>query len=494
MTEYLKSFEINQIDFRGEGAFGLNWGYAKTNDEVRTNELLSQKMHPSGLSLIEPADTWNQPRVLTNEQKELFEKIALESYLKVLHNGQFDPNSDVFYSKEFTKSLRSIESLPEELQNNLRSKCFAEIKRFHFYFGEHEKKLLLRDARILMKMIGPSLEEIVIDGHIYKKWPHNICRYLYKINQLTGENIRSLILKNVEANQSWEKPLRSILNKIKAIDIKSDNYDFDDYDLDLPVLCPQLESLKIKMNMKGEKIVKTWPTLVKFVNKNNQYMTEQLQWQFLKLNPQIRYLKIDACDTINLTKKIVDHVPKLETLCLTDNYPGFTSENLSPLLELRSLTKLELKNISEENTDDILKLLTKFVNLKALKVYFFEEEFTEDEDKTWNSDLVVEIAKSLHRLEEFHLHYFLLTENAFLELIKNAKKLKIFDIRGCGLPVTSELLNKIHEIRDLIKLHFGLKLIFFENEMKVNAENVSTYSCTKYLLRCYPRLFIFLLG
>lgn len=464
---------MNEIDFEGKTEANTHWGYAKVKEELLTNKLLNQKSHQNGFETIVPADTWNQPFTLTSDQKESLEKIALQNYLQFLQNGQIKQDSDIFYSLEFTKALRSIESLPEELQNNLRSKCFSEIKYFQFYFDDHEKKLLLRDARMLMKMIGPSIEKIILNG-LWKHWPNNAARYLYKISQLSGNNLHTLILRNIYNDETWIKPLNAILKRIKLLDISTNNYDFDEYDLNIPEMCPQLETLKIRMNMKGEFLPKYWPTLIKFSNQHNEYMTEQLQWDLMKKNPQIKYLKIDASDCNNLTKKIVEYLPKLEVLCLTDNYPGFSTENLSTLLELKHLSKLKLKNIDEQVRDEILGAITKFINLKVLKVYFWAEEFNDEDESEWKMDLIPEISKSLQRLECFHLNYFLLRENPALEFIANAKKLKTFDIRGCGLTISADFLDKMVEARNLNKSNSLLELIFFEKELNVAAESVST--------------------
>lgn len=471
MTIYLRRFGIDEIDFKHDGENNLDWAYAKLKAESLAYELLKKKEHPNGIKTVLPADTWHQPFALTDEQKEVNAQIALKSFDEFIKNGQIDQASDVFYTREFARALRSFDFLPEEHRGTLRSACFANTKRFHFYLGSDNRKMLLRDARNLMKMIGASVDELIVDG-LFKAWPENSPRYLFKISQLTGPNIQSLVLKNIPADTTWVKPMKSVLERIKALDISTDNYDFVEYDLDLQEICPNLRSLKVKMNMKGGFLVKHWPSLEKFSNQHNQYMEERLVTEFMKNNPQIKYLKVDANDCNRLTKEIVEYLPKLESLCLIDAYPDIAAANVTPLLELKYLERLKLESIREGKRNEILSCVTQFAHLKVLKLYFIEDEVDAESEFEWKSDLIVNISKSLHRLEAFHLHFFLLEENAVFDFIRNAKKLKILDVRGCNLSISPEFLEKIVEIRGSSSRP-ALQLISYRADVKVPAESVS---------------------
>lgn len=103
------------------------------------------------------------------------------------------------------------------------------------------------------------------------------------------------------------------------------------YDIDFQFYCPNVKTLKLKMNLNGTLLSKAQPKLERLSMLHNQFMEEKLVLEFMKNNPQLKYLKIEANDCDNLLKQIPLYLEQLEKLCLYQGYPNITAENLGEL-------------------------------------------------------------------------------------------------------------------------------------------------------------------
>lgn len=281
-----------------------------------------------GIDKILPADTWCQGSMVCEETVQDDEIVDTLSKFEKAHvdGGDSRTISDLLRKLISFSTKSSSEILKEALNNRI----LPSIKSFDFHITDtNGTSMTLREARSILRCIGPHISQLGVYFRM-DKYPENIDRYFFKMCQYIGQNLNTIRLKFVPTYRDWINPLSALLNRIEYLDIQTSNYDFD-YDIDFQLYCPNLRTLKLSMNLKGELLSKKQPKLERFTNLQNQYMEERLVLEFMKNNPQLLYLKIEANDSNNFLKQIPLHLPKLEKLCLYQGYPNLCANNLGEL-------------------------------------------------------------------------------------------------------------------------------------------------------------------
>lgn len=223
--------------------------------------------------------------------------------------------------------LLSMNSNSESLKDALNNRILPSAKTFTFDLTDVDNMITLGEARTILRSIGPYVCDLGV--HFWMdKYPKYLNRFFKKMSQYIGHNLTTIRLKSFPTNQDWLQELKPLLCRIACLYLETSNYDFD-FDIDFEFYCPNLKTLKISMNLKGEFLSKEpMPKLERFSNLHNQYMEERLVLDFMKNNPQLIYLKIEANDSHNLLKQIPIHLMKLEKLCLYQGYPDICADNL----------------------------------------------------------------------------------------------------------------------------------------------------------------------
>lgn len=412
-----------------------------------------------------PADTWTQPAILTPLEEITNNKIP--EAMKKLQDDIFRLNIGVDISNLLRQMLSLSSSSNEPWKESMENRIFPLAKKFTLALADPEygPNIPLGEARTILRSIGPYVYDLCVD-FIQEKWPQNLNRYFYKMCQYVGPNLKILRMKQVAPNEDWLLQLKPLLSRIESLYVRTSNYDFD-FDIDFQSFCPNLKTLNICMNLKGEFLAKPWPKLEGISNRNNQYMEERLVQEFMKNNPQLKYFDVAANDCENLLQQIPEHLVHLEELCLYQGYPSITGDNLTHLTDLKKLKKLKLKYLDEEDFDGIVNCLPKFKQLLELKLHlFYDGPDSVDAEELYEPNLqsIVSLAQDLHQLECFQLSYCQINATSLNDFIRNARNLKQIRISRCGLEINDVILENIEATRETIN---PTKLLFYADKISL---------------------------
>lgn len=304
------------------------WAYVTySKDDEAYSALEASKLDE--IDTILPADTWCQPQPSSFLCTEPIDNDTVVDALKQFEiaNGAGGSQKDVSDVLRKLISL-STNSNSELLKEALNNRILPSVKTFDFHLtaANNGTSINLRETRSILRCIGPYISQLGVSFKM-DKYPKNIDRFFVKMCQYIGPNLNTIRLKFVPTNQDWLQQLRPLLNRIECLNIQTSNYDFE-YDIDFQSYCPNLKTLKLSMNLNGELLSKKQPKLERISILHNQYMQERLVLEFMKNNPQLLYLKIEANDSNNLLKQIPIHLPRLEKLCLYQGYPNICADYL----------------------------------------------------------------------------------------------------------------------------------------------------------------------
>ncbi|KAJ6646609.1 hypothetical protein Bhyg_01822 [Pseudolycoriella hygida] len=441
--------DIEQIDiFYGENSG--SWAHVTFSTDEGAYRAFTEGSKFEEICEILPADTWSQPSSVPC--MEPVEKDTVADLLTKFDVISRDSEKDQKSLFDLLRTLISISSKSNSdlLKETLNNRILPSVKRFDFQLSDYTNRsaISLSETRSILRCIGSHISELGIYFRM-DKYPKNVERYFYKMCQYIGPNLKTIRLKYVPSDQGWLLHLKPLLNQIELLDIRTFNYDFE-YDIDFQQYCPNLKTLKIYMNLNGTLLSKKQPKLERISILNNQYMEERLVLEFMKNNPQLLYLKIEANDSNNLLKQIPLHLPNVEKLCLYEGYPDIYAENVEHLTAMTNLKKLKLMYLNPDKFDGILNCLAKFTQLEELKLHIFYEGIDSvdlDEMYRPNCDFIVTLAQQLIHLECFHIRYCGIDEETVKNFIRNAVNLKHLAMYRCGLEITDTMLETIDAIR-----------------------------------------------
>lgn len=462
--------QIEHIEvFAGENS--ATWAYITFFEDEHAyaafTDVSSNK--PFEIEKILPADSWCQPATTEPAAENKDNTVPETESMKQLQDEISKLNLNAHDHDDASELLRRIlASTNDQWKTSMVRKNERLARNFTFVVvvSEYAPNIPLAKARSILRTIGPYVCDLCVNFRD-NKWPANIERFFYKMCQYVGVNLKTLRLINVPNNEDWLKQLKPLLARIETLHVAICNYDFD-FDIDFQSYCPNLKTLKIRMNLKGELLTKPWPKLESLSIRDNQYMEERLVLEFMKNNPQLKYFKVAANDCDNFLPQISEHLHNVEKLCLYQAYPNISTGNLTHLAELKHLKKLKLMYLEEEEFDGIVDCLPKFKQLQELKLHVFYDGLdTVDADDLFqpNLDAIVNLAQELHELDGFHLRYCQIHNDMLYDFIRNARNLKQIRIYRCGLEISDEVLEHIESIRKSVN---PTKLLFYAD--KVSSE------------------------
>lgn len=303
------------------------WAYLTYSKDEEAYHAFTEASTLTEIEQILPADTWCQPSSLSSEPIETNDTID-EIIKKFEISKIMEQRKDQFDLLRQLISL-STKSNSESLRETLNDRILPSVKMFDFELGDNDndKRICLSEVRSILRSIGPYISDLGLHFKM-DKYPSNINRYFFKMCQYIGPNLNKMRLRFFPTNENWLLNLQPLLTRIECLYLQTSNYNFE-YDIDLQLYCPNVKTLKLSMNLNGELLSKrAWPKLERFSNLHNQYMEERLVLEFMKNNPQLLYLKIEAHDCNNLLQQIPMHLPKLEKLCLYQGYPDICADSL----------------------------------------------------------------------------------------------------------------------------------------------------------------------
>lgn len=364
--------------------------------------------------------------------------------LSVRDDGDID-GSDLVRRILASKSEAWIESMKPQIERLAKNFTFYRVDT------NFASCMPLAEVRSILRTIGLYVRDLTVQFRD-EKWPQNVERFYEKLCQYIGSNLKTLRVVWVRNSEDWLKHLKPLLRHIDTLYVTVNNYDFD-FDIDFQAYCPNLRTLKIQMNLKGELLAKPWPALERLSIRDNQYMEERLVLELMKNNPQLKYFKVYANDCENFLQQIPEHLHNLEELCLYQAYPSISASNLIHLAEMKNLRSLKLMFLEEDELDGIIACLPKFKQLQELKIHtWYDGPDSVDADDLFqpNLDAVVNLSQELHALDCFHIRYCQISTDMIFNFIRNARKLKQFRVYRCGVEITDEILDSIDSIRQLI--------------------------------------------
>lgn len=436
---------------------------------------MTSSNQPFEIDKILPADTWCQP-VEPVDAEAIDESEAMKQLQDELSSLNINKESNI----DTSDLLRRILSFKSDAwQQTMQSKIEQLAKQYTITIFDPREgpNPTLANVRTCLRTIGSYVVDLRVqfkDG----KYPKQIDRFYQKLSQYIGPNLKSLRLVYMPNNDEWLHQLKPLLSRIESLHVSMSNYDFD-FDIDFQLFCPKLKTLKINMNLRGELLTKAWLSLERWSNRNNQYMEERLVLDFMRNNPQLKYLNVAANDSENLLQQIPEHLINLEHLVLYEAYPGLNAGNLIHLAEIKQLRKLKLMYLEEEEFDGIVACLPKFKQLHELKLHlFYDGPDTVDIEDVFqpNESAIVTLSQELQDLESFHLRYCAITAQTMYDFIRNAKHLKCFGIFRCGLCVTDEILENIEAIRKTpLTLYADNISVDINKEVRITIEHFQSH-------------------
>lgn len=303
------------------------WAYLTFSKDEEAYRAVTNGSKLDEIDVIQPANTWSQPSVL-QAGPEPDERVVAEAIRRFDASSNGSQQNQDLLRKLLSLSTKSNSVLLKEALNRI----LPSVRTFDFQLtGDNGTVMPLNEVRTILRCIGQHISELGIYFR-FEKYPTDVNRYFDKMCQYVGPNLNAMRLKYFPPTVEWLERLKPLLGRIERLVLTGSNYDFD-YDIDFQLYCPNLRTLKISMNLNGTLLSKKQPKMERFSNLQNQFMEERLVLEFMKNNPQLLYLRIEANDCNNLLKQIPEHLTKLEKLCLYQGYPNITANNLGECVE-----------------------------------------------------------------------------------------------------------------------------------------------------------------
>lgn len=404
------------------------------------NEVLSRR---AALTFsIQPADTWIQPSVTTSNAHD---------------NDQMDVEQtpEFFVLNEFCMleifkyldldSLVNLSMVCKLFHRLLHQHCFPHHRTYSIVNDKSTIPMPLAKVRRTLICIGPYLQELHFKWHDCDH-ENRLQRFLDKLGQLVGENIRSVRFHNTLLEESHIPAIASILKRLHTLEMVVYNPDYD-LDLDFTVLCPNLRRFKLLENMQLIQISeKPWPTLEYFNTVGNEYMDLQAFRSILAQNQQLQCLKFTAHDAGERLQDVAQNAKNLRKLTIFPSFPNLCASNIVYLSSLQHLTKLSLNDLDENDFNGILECLVRFTGLRSIKLFL--SQFSHDDESHYepNQRALISLAQELTYLEKFCTRYVKWNEATTLDFIQNARQLKVLHIHWCDLNITNAMVWKIVKV------------------------------------------------
>lgn len=297
---------------------------------------------------MQPADTWIQPSMITTN-----------SMSTPMNDEQSSP---IFLLNEFCMlkifdyldldTLVDLSTVCKQFNRLLHQHCFPRHRSYSIENGKPSIPMPLAKVRQTLMCIGPHLTELYFKWHDYDH-DNRLQRFLDKLGQLVGENIRCVRFHQTLLDESHIPALKPVLQRLDTLEIVVYNPDYD-LDLDFTALCPRLRRFKLLENMQLIHVSeKSWPSLDYFSSIGNEYMELNAFRSFLTNNPQLQCLKFTAFSADDRLQAVAQHSKNLRKITIFPSFPNLCASNIGYLSSLLHLTKLSLVNLEEKGVNFI---------------------------------------------------------------------------------------------------------------------------------------------
>lgn len=326
------------------------------------------------------------------------------------------------------KSLVNLANVCKLFKNLLGRSVFPHIHTMPAF-----DDMTLAEARNILRCVGPYLETVTVDRYFLDG---KYVRYLEKLNQYVGENIREL---NLRFDQ-----LPIIVPMVPILSIKT--------------ILPRLHKLSIIGNF-GQSFSLNCAFLTHCLNlvefSTNAIMTSNEPQISLSL-PNLRYIFIGRRCHAAFFNSLIEQNPQL-TCVKTESsniLPG-TVKHLTNVVKLtikvwnivelinwihpdclQNLTKLTLMIGMITDLCQTIDLAKKLTKLQELKIYIGHKGDDEICCESYQAQ-VVGIAQSLPRLEKFLVQGVTLWQTTIFSFVRLATKLQSLHIHDCRIMALS---------------------------------------------------------
>lgn len=450
--EFRKFGEIESVEILNNGKFetyvtfvddkSAALGFAFTTCE---NEQLNKSpQHKKWF--VEPANTWHQPP-----------QISVKEYVDAMDVDHLDQSilSPIFnlteYCFDYLFKFCDLESLINLSQvciafktlldeNGSANKYFRQFSTLSIYVNDlsEDKYTTLSIARKKLRRVGKHVKklEFEFDDSGYN-W--NLHRYLEKINQYVGENVRELVITDAclsENHLNLLKPILQHVHVLKIINLWVPYF----YAIDLKKLCPNLTKLKLIMTeIKIANILSSWPKLEYL---SLQRGKDDYNLMLLENNHHLKGLKIE----IRTDQEIrwIANLLNMQKLAICNREKQISTTQLINLSRL-PLTELTLSLINHTSLEGTVVHLIGFKMLRVLKLHVNMSRI--DNDIAFNQQAMIDLAQNLLHLEKLFLFEFPLTASTVISIIRFATNLKIFHFHDCKVELSTSIISQIVDVR-----------------------------------------------
>lgn len=398
---------------------------------------------------VEPANTWHQP-IETNLQNAVDEVRDQVDNEEEKAPDIFKLNDDCFQHLFKFCDVESLINLSkvctffkESLlcENGSGNDNFRHITALSIVATEVNNSMTLGVAREELRCVGTLIEKLYFEFEDYNRW--NLKRYVEKLNQYVGDNIRELELFCMTGE--YLPSLAPVLQHLSVLKLNACSYS-QYYGIDFQTLCPNLTNLKLLSDMNFGHSCRSWPKLeyISIVMSQNTYDTCSI----IKQNVQLKGVKI-MLSTARLFEAIVINLRNIEKLTICNFERNISVSHVKDLTRLYHLTELTLSYLTTDAFDIILPHLTKITNLHVLKLHIYRR--IHDVPNLPNQNSIIDLVKQLPHLEKLLLLKVLLNEPTIVDIIKFALSLKTFHVHDCNIEWHSSL------ICDVLNAHKSLQ-------------------------------------
>lgn len=422
--------------------------------DIESIEILKSTKQPEALitfqhdscvfvSILKPNDEWKQ---LLQPNLTIQKMILGEDEIYVPPIFMLNPDCfEKLFQYLDTKSQKNLREVCKLFNNLVTTRGFKHIKSF-----KRDWKMTLDQMQQELECIGKHINQLEFD-YFGKKFCKQSLQILCKH---VSKNIRHADFRVFDyRDEFFNTPIISILENLTSLKISSYPKTEHEFDFDtVQTMLPNLTTLKLKFtrdeNFKGS--YNSWKKLEYLaINNPGPGLNSNTFCNFLKQNAQITTLKLKTTGALQLTlQSAAEYLPNLQRLSIYPKYFGgkISAEVLYPLIGLKKLKKLSIKNWEAENLNSIFDCLRKFASLYKLKYFSECVQYVENNARIGHS--IKTLAKQLPHLQKicFNRIMFHRCPSVFLQFIRLAEHLKEIHMHWYGLEITPDLVLRIVEI------------------------------------------------
>lgn len=401
-------------------------------------------------------------------EKEHFSQIR-EYNCSIILDGKYEDGTFLFctesgFKKAYTKIIR-------------HGKMFAKIGRF------------IHSLKIQISYTSSVLEPVALyDKDEMANVSALIARLLRRFGECVEDNVNNMEIDIYFFDRRWFNDLKVLAQNVRSVKMTFHFFIPNEYKVNLMKTFPKVEFLHLvsyyyNLTNGGNY---SMPSLKKLIVDSANAKCRKTFDKLKRANPQLEKVHYhkkmkDSPSNVNLIvcpikgswKASFKRFPKytmLETVTIKEIRFEEFNEVLVDLKRLTGLRVLSLEvkeydynAISEDTSDesddsdeddssDYGYLVDKEVIVNAFLDEFetYSEDYVEDSDgSVGEAELartevyLIDIARKLKSLEEFHISNRPLTKEFCIDFVRNAKNLKIFCFKESGLTVTNQFINEL---------------------------------------------------